>query len=436
MTIDRLVERTEERRIDTYFKRNRAHKKRNDLKHTGAMASTQFGFSSISPYDKEDLTVEGLNIHQVVSRNFCQMTCMGTSYFSSNLSDDELVAPLDIKEIDKKYVPKNLALAVTKGIQKSTTCLSVNDLFEESLKLAVCGGFALLANESCLTPFTAKVGHGHISKKNINILLIGIEDNLKNELLNEANKTDILKNSSAEKINLIQVGLGSLPMVANYIEQELPIATGGIDLVVIGNDGFAGIPIIAKSYGTYVISTKYQMDGVEFISDTKEIIKKSVESFETRDPNYMYIDDTTFEVNVGLSSKSQEKIVYFDVYDSELVELFENNEYVVATIGCNVDTPDSCIHFPDLASMIVNIIDRKTQNENNMLIFTKATPQTITMSMFMRMIGVSVGFMDYPPIYGSEELVDLFFTHPTFGGKLLIHSNPQTMIELMKKENL
>jgi len=150
----------------------------------------------------------------------------------------------------------------------------------------------------------------------------------------------------------------------------------------------------------------------------------------------MYIDDTTFEVNVGLSSKSQEKIVYFDVYDSELVELFENNEYVVATIGCNVDTPDSCIHFPDLASMIVNIIDRKTQNENNMLIFTKATPQTITMSMFMRMIGVSVGFMDYPPIYGSEELVDLFFTHPTFGGKLLIHSNPQTMIELMKKENL
>jgi len=436
MTINRLVERTEERRIDTYFKRNQAHKKRNDLKHTGATASTQFGFSTVSPYDKENLTVEGLNIHQVVSRNFCQMACIGTSYFSSNLSDDELLTSLDIKEIDKRYVPKNLALAVTKGLQKSTTCLSVNDLFEESLKLAVCGGHTLLINKPLLSPFTAKVGHGYISKKNINILLIGIEDNLKNELLNEANKTDILEGPSAEKINLIQVGLGSLPMVANYIEQELPIATGAIDLVVIGNDGFAGIPLIAENYGTKVVSTKYQMDGVEFISDAKEIIIKSIESFETRDPNYVYIDDTTFEVNVALSSKSQEKMVYLDVYDFELVELFENNGYVVATVGCNVDAPDSCIHFPDLASMIINIIDRKTQNEHNMIIFTKATPQTITMSMFMRMIGVPVGFMDYPPIYGSEELVDLFFTHPAFGGKLLIHSNPQTMIELMKKENL
>ncbi|MEN4006999.1 MAG: hypothetical protein PQ975_08380 [Methanobacterium sp.] len=435
MTISRLIERTEERRIDTYFKRNQIHKKRNDLKHTGAMALTQYGFSSISPYDREDLTVEGLNIHQVVSRNFCQMVCLGTSYFSNDLNNDELLASIDIEEIDEKYIPKNLALAITKGLQKSTTCLSVNDLFEESLKLAVCGGFALPINKPLLTPFTAKVGLGHISKKNINILLIGIEDNLKNELLNEANKTNMLEGSSAEKINLIQVGLGSLPMVANYIEQELPIATGGIDLVVIGNDGFAGIPIIAESYGTKVVSVKYQMDGAEFLQDAKEIIKKAIESFTARDPNYMYIDDTTFEVNVGLSSKSKEKIVYLDVYDLELVELFENNGYAVATIGCNVDEPDLCIHFPDLASMIVNIIDRKNDS-NSMLIFTKATPQTITMSMFMRMIGVPVGFMDYPPIYGSEELVDLFFTHPAFSGKLLIHSNPQTMIELMKKENL
>jgi len=435
MIVDRLIERASERRIETYFERNSKHKKRNDLKHTGATASTQFGFSTISPYDKENLTVEGLNIHQVVSKNFCQMICMGASYFSSDLSDDELVALIDT-EIDDRYVPKNTALGITKGLQKATTSLSVDDLFEESLKVAVCGGFALLTNKPNSTPFNAKVGYGNIDEKAVNILLIGVDDNLKNDLLNEANNADVLEECSAEKINLVQVGLGSLPMVANYIEQELPIATGNIDLVVIGNDGFAGIPIIAENYGTKVISTKYQMDGTEFLKDAKEIIKRGVESFTTKDPNYIYSDDTLFEVNVGLSSKEQGKIVYLDTYDFELVEFFENNGYKVATIGCDIDKPDSCIHFPDLAGMVSNIIDRTTQNKNDIIIFTKATPQNITISMFMRMIGVSVGFMDYPPIYGSEDVVDLVFTHPAFIGKLLIHSNPQTMLELMERENL
>ena len=431
MTIDRLIERTKERNITTYFKRNSDHKRRNDLKHTGATSSTQFGFSTISPYDKENLTIEGLNIHQVVSRNFCQMIGMGTSYFSRNLTNSELLASIDIKEIDDKYISKNLALGIVKGFQKATTSNSVEDLFEESLKLAACGGFALLTNEPYLSPFTAKVGHGHICEKNINILLIGIDDELKSNLLNESEKIN-LEDCSAEKINLIQIGLGSLPMVANFTEQELPIATAGIDLIVIGDDGFAGITIIAKSYGAKVISTKYQMDDAEFLTDAKEIIEKGVESFTTKDPNYMYLDPTTFEVSIG-SSNEFEKMVYLDTYDSEIVEFFENNGYKVATVGCNVDAPDSCIHFPTFASMMANI--RDNENKNNMLIFTKATPQTVTASMFMRMIGVSVGFMDYPPIYGSDVVVDLFFTHSAFSGKLLIHSNPQTMLELMKKEN-
>ena len=175
------------------------------------------------------------------------------------------------------------------------------------------------------TPYINKsqVNLGVLKEDHVNISLHGHNPMLSEMIMLAADDPDILeivKNAGAAGINL--VGLcctgnellmrKGIPMAGNHLDQELLIATGALEAMIVDYQCiFPSLPRTASCYHTLIISTsgKARIPGsyyYEFKAETAydtaiEIVTAAVKNFHNRKPERVFIPGKPVELMAGFS---------------------------------------------------------------------------------------------------------------------------------------
>ena len=198
---------------------------------------------------------------------------------------------------------------------------------------------------------------GVIDETKVNIVVHGHNSALSERIVESA-ETEELKNLAREKgaegINV--VGLcctgneilmrQGIPMAGNMLSQELVLATGAAEAVVIDYQCiFPSLVESADCYHTEIITTshKSKIPGAthlefhpETASETAEkIVRRGVEKFAERNPERVNIPESSRSVTAGFSVDSITEALGGDI--SPLVEAIAEGEIrgAVGIVGCN-----------------------------------------------------------------------------------------------------
>ena len=172
-------------------------------------------------------------------------------------------------------------------------------------------------------PVTSYVNLGVLKKDMVNIVLHGHNPVLSEMVVKAADEPELIeyaKKMGAKGINLVGMCCTGnevlmrqgIPIAGNMLNQELAIATGAVEVMLIDYQCiFPSIIKTASCYHTKVVSTseKAKFPGAihmefhpENAYDTaKEIIKLAIENFPNRDPNRVKIPNKPMKMMAGFS---------------------------------------------------------------------------------------------------------------------------------------
>ncbi len=170
------------------------------------------------------------------------------------------------------------------------------------------------------------VNLGTLKEDMVNIVLHGHNPILSDVVVKAANDEELVelaKEAGAEGINL--VGLcctgnellmrKGIPMAGNMLNQELALATGAVDAMIIDYQCiFPSLPEIAKCFHSQVVSTseKSKVPGAvhkEFHPETAydtaiEIVELAIETYKERNPKKVEIPSEAMDMVAGFSVES------------------------------------------------------------------------------------------------------------------------------------
>ncbi|OGW83710.1 MAG: carbon-monoxide dehydrogenase catalytic subunit [Omnitrophica bacterium RIFCSPLOWO2_01_FULL_45_10] len=208
------------------------------------------------------------------------------------------------------------------------------NLVQTTMRVALADGWggSMIATElsdilfGSPQPIRARANLGVLKEDEVNIIIHGHEPTLSDVIVTAAQDKELLelaKSEGAKGINVagicctaneILVRRG-LPVAGNFLQQELAILTGAIELMVVDIQCIMpGVAQAAKHFHTKVISTspKAAIPGVEGIAfhedkalDTaKEIIKLAVENYKRRDRSRVNIPKESMELVAGFTAEN------------------------------------------------------------------------------------------------------------------------------------
>ena len=174
-------------------------------------------------------------------------------------------------------------------------------------------------------PTKAYANLGVLKKDEVNIVLHGHNPILSEMIVIAADDPELkklAKEKGAKGINLVGMCCTGnellmrhgIPIAGNELDQELAIATGSVEVMVIDYQCiFPSITDTAKCYHTKVVSTSEisKVPGathIEFhpenaLDSAKEIVKLAIENYPSRDPNRVRIPDKPMEMMAGFSEE-------------------------------------------------------------------------------------------------------------------------------------
>jgi anaerobic carbon-monoxide dehydrogenase catalytic subunit len=142
-----------------------------------------------------------------------------------------------------------------------------------------------------------------------------------------------------------------VPVLTNFLSQELPIMTGGIDLMVVDVQCIMpGIQALADCYHTKIVTTMSHSKipsayHIEFTEDravekAKEVINLAIEAFKERSGKQCEIPDVKHKVTAGFSMEAMEdmlKAVNPDEPIKVVTDAVDSGQLrgVVLFAGCN-----------------------------------------------------------------------------------------------------
>ena len=207
------------------------------------------------------------------------------------------------------------------------------------------------------TPCTSYVNLGCIKEDHINILLHG-HNPILSEMLVKASQEDEIKEMAlkvgSKGLNLLGMCCTGnevlmrrgIPIAGNMLLQELAIATGAIELMLIDYQCiFPSISKTAKCYHTIVVSTSEKArfsdaKHMEFHPDhaldiARDIIKLAINNFKNRNPNRVKIPKEPMKMMAGFSVEAIKKALGGSV--TPLLEAIKSGKIkgVVGIVGCN-----------------------------------------------------------------------------------------------------
>ena len=207
------------------------------------------------------------------------------------------------------------------------------------------------------TPNTAWANLSVLSKDKVNIVLHGHNPVL-SEMVVKAADDPALKKLAGEKgakgINLVGMCCTGnellmrhgIPIAGNLLDQELAIATGAVELMLIDYQCiFPSITQTASCYHTKVVATseKSKVPGaiyMEFRPETaldtaKEIVKMAIENFPNRDPNRVKIPNRPVKLMAGFSEEAIRKALGGSY--KPLIDAIASGKIkgIAGVVGCN-----------------------------------------------------------------------------------------------------
>ncbi len=206
-------------------------------------------------------------------------------------------------------------------------------------------------------PCISHVNLSVLKHDSINIVLHGHNPILSEMIVKAAGDPELEKSAraaGAAGINLVGMCCTGnellmrhgVPIAGNLLDQELAIATGSVEVMVIDYQCiFPSITETAKCYHTKIIATseKSKVPGAiykEFSADTaidtaKEIITIAIENFTSRNPDRVRIPDKQVELMAGFSEEIIRKSLggsYKPLIDAIVAGQIKG---VVGIVGCN-----------------------------------------------------------------------------------------------------
>ena len=176
------------------------------------------------------------------------------------------------------------------------------------------------------TPNTALINLGVLKKDEVNIVLHGHNPILSEMIVIAVDDPDmkkLAKEKGAKGINLVGMCCTGnellmrhgIPIAGNMLDQELAIATGSVEVMVVDYQCiFPSITSTASCYHTKVVSTseKSKVPGathLEFhpenaLSTAKEIVKLAIDNFPNRDMNRVKIPGKPMNLMAGFSEEA------------------------------------------------------------------------------------------------------------------------------------
>ena len=175
-------------------------------------------------------------------------------------------------------------------------------------------------------PVRAKVNLGVLRKDAVNIVVHGHEPVLSEMIVAASRDPELLKMAEAQGAKGINIAgicctaneilmRHGVPVAGNFLQQELAIITGAVDLMVV--DVQCIMPSLASLTGcfhTKLVSTspKAKMPGVEQIDFdemralevAKEIVGRAVENYSRRDPRKVTIPESRSDLIAGFTTES------------------------------------------------------------------------------------------------------------------------------------
>ena len=175
-------------------------------------------------------------------------------------------------------------------------------------------------------PIRSIVNLGVLKKDEVNIIVHGHEPTLSDIIVAAVQDPELLelaKNNGANGINLAGICCTSneilmrhgIPIAGNFLQQELAIATGAVDLMIVDVQCvMPAVSSIAKCYHTKVVSTslKAKFPGVEHVEFkeeealliAKKIVKMAVENFRNRKKEKITIPEQKVDMVAGFTSEN------------------------------------------------------------------------------------------------------------------------------------
>lgn len=225
-------------------------------------------------------------------------------------------APLTRQELWRKagIAPRGIDREIVEMLHR--TSIGVDQEYKHiimhSLRAALADGWggSMLATElqdimfGTPLPLRARVNLGVLKKDEVNIIIHGHEPLLPEVMVTvaqEAKMQELAKKAGAMGINIAGICCTAnellmrrgIPVAGNFLQQELAIATGAVDLMVVDVQCIMqSLPEVAKCYHTEVVTTsqRAQIKGathVEFHSHNaielaRELIKKAIANYPKR----------------------------------------------------------------------------------------------------------------------------------------------------------
>lgn len=255
--------------------------------------------------------------------------------------DGELVlaqrAPSKQKEIWRKLnlMPRGIDREVTESLARTNMGVD-NDyrsLIYQGMRVALSDGWggSMIATEvsdilfSSPEPLKAKVNLGVLKEDQVNIIVHGHVPTLSDAIATASADPELIKlakEKGANGINLAGICCTALEVLVrkgvnvagNFLQQELVIITGAVDLMIVDLQCvMPSLPDIASCFHTKIVSTspRAHFPGSEYIEFKEEkgaqiarqIIKLAIDNFPKRDKSRVHIPQESQDLIAGFTTE-------------------------------------------------------------------------------------------------------------------------------------
>ncbi len=206
-------------------------------------------------------------------------------------------------------------------------------------------------------PIESVMNLGVLKKDMVNVIVHGHNPVLSEMVVKASSDPELVelaKKKGAKGINVVGICCTAnellmrqgIPIAGNFLHQELAIATGAVEAIVVDYQCIMPIlPHIAKCYHTKVITTaaKAKIPGalhIEFEPEhayevAKKIVKEAVEAYGSRNPDRVRIPDVTMKVMAGFSAEAI--LQALGGTPKPLIDAIKTGKIrgIAAIVGCN-----------------------------------------------------------------------------------------------------
>jgi len=282
-------------------------------------------------------------------------------------------APEKTKEMWKKeeLVPRGIDREVVEMMHRTHIGVdnSPDNILRHAMRVALIDGWAgsMIATDlsdvifGSPKPIRATANMGVLKEDEVNIIVHGHDPTVSDMIVRAARDLEIrqkAKEAGAEGVNLGGICCTAneilmrhgIPVLGNFLQQELVIVTGAADLMVVDVQCILpGIVDMAKCFHTEIVTTshKAKFDGATYVEydhshaldSAKNIVEMAIERFKMRNGKEVVIPDVQSDFVGGFTAENECQFLggrYRATYRPLNNAIMEGRlRGVAAIVGCN-----------------------------------------------------------------------------------------------------